>query len=282
LRPKAYRAAAICQFSAKSGSGTTHRSARELFLLLLEVDRTTSATEPLRGRPTSDQFGCQDLIFQPTPHHPNPAMEFEELSVGLVVQTDWDARPFRVLAFDRAEFLYDCWRPDIGGWGLQDLRGKAYYYRSATRLLLAHATAVRVDPLTDAERLVHRPDLPLRVLRFAELEWDALVTSSRDAFSLWLSASAPGLTISRDDVALDISVVALAPFGSKGGLKKPISITASNGTSFSSLELLWRAASIQTPIASELRHGVGIYRLGCSTGRPLFYLWGFHDRAGVV
>jgi hypothetical protein len=141
---------------------------------------------------------------------------------------------------------------------------------------------VRVDPLTDAERLVHRPDLPLRLLRFAELEWDDAVTSSSDAFSSWLSVSAPGLSISKDDVALDIPVVALTPFGPKGGLKRPISIAACNGANFSSLELLWRAASIQGPIASKLRHGVGIYRLGCSTGRPLYYVWGFRDRAGIV
>ena len=209
-------------------------------------------------------------------------MEFEELSVGLVVQTDWDARPFRILAFDRAEFLYDCWWPDVGGWGLQNLRGKAYYYRSSTQFLLAHAKPVRVDPLTDAERLVHRPDLPLRLLRFAQLEWDDAVTSSSDAFLSWFSVSAPGLTISKDDVALDIPVVALAPFGPKGGLKRPISIAASNGANFSSLELLWRAASFQRPIASKLRHGVGVYRLGCTTGLPLFYLWGFRDRAGIV
>ena len=210
-------------------------------------------------------------------------MEFEELSAGLVVQTDWDTRPFRILAFDRAEFLYDCWWPHLGAWGLQNsLRGKAYYYRSSTQLLLARAKAVRVDPLTDAEGLVHRPDLPLRLLRFAELEWDNAFASSLDEFSSWLSASAPEVSISKDDVALDIPVVPLAPYGLKGGLKKPISVAARNGTNFSSLELLWQAASIQGPIASKLRHGVGIYRLGCSTGRPLFYLWGYHDKAGIV
>ena len=216
------------------------------------------------------------------PPHAKPAMEFEELSVGLVVQTDWDARPLRVLAFDRAEFLYDCWWPHVGGWGLQNLRGKAYYYRTSTQFLLTRAKALRVDPLTDVERLVHRPDLPLRVLRFAELEWGDAVASSLDEFSSWLSASAPAVSISKDDLALDIPVVALAPFGPKGGLKKPISIAASNGANFSSLELLWQAARLQGPTASQLRHGVGIYRLGYSTGRPLFYLWGFHDRAGIV
>ena len=221
-------------------------------------------------------------MLQQTPPHAKPAMEFEDLSVGLVVQTDWDARPFRILAFDRAEFLYDCWWPHVGGWGLQNLRGKAYYYRTSTQFLLTRAKVLRVDPLTDAERLVHRPDLPLRVLRFAELEWGDAVASSLDEFSSWLSASAPAVSISKDDLALDIPVVALAPFGPKGGLKKPISVAASNGANFSSLELLWQAASIQGPIASKLRHGVGIYRLGYATGRPLFYLWGFHDRAGIV
>jgi hypothetical protein len=119
-------------------------------------------------------------------------------------------------------------------------------------------------------------------LRFTELEWDDAVTSSLDEFSSWLSASAPAISIPKDDVALDIPVVTLAPFGPKGGLQKPISIAASNGANFSSLELLWQAASIQRPMASKLRHGVGIYRLGYAAGRPLFYLWGFHDRAGIV
>jgi hypothetical protein len=209
-------------------------------------------------------------------------MEFEELSVGLVVQTDWDARPFRILAFDRAEFLYDCWWAHLDGWGLQDLRGKAHYYRGSTQLLLARAKAVRVDPLTEAERAVHRPDLPLRLLRFAELEWHDAATSSLDEFSSWFSLSAPGISISKDDVALDMPAMGLAPFGPKGSLKKPVLIAASNGTNFSSLELLWRAASIQGPLARNLRHGVGIYRLGYSAGRPSFYLWGFHDRAAIV
>jgi hypothetical protein len=119
-------------------------------------------------------------------------------------------------------------------------------------------------------------------LRSAELEWHDAAASSLDEFSSWFSAAAPGISISKDDVALDIPVVGLAPFGPKGGLKKPILIAASNGTNFSSLELLWRAAGIQGPMASKLRHGVGIYRLGYSMGSPLFYLWGFRDRAAIV
>ena len=65
-------------------------------------------------------------------------MEFEQLSIGLVVQMDWDARPFRILAFDRAKFLYDCWWSHVGGWGLQNLRGKAYYQHSSCSRLRKH------------------------------------------------------------------------------------------------------------------------------------------------
>ena len=98
--------------------------------------------------------------------------------------------------------------------------------------------------------------------------------------SSWLSASAPAVSISKDDLALDIPIVALAPFGPIGSLKKPISIAASNGANFSLLELLWLAASIQGPIASKLGHGVGVYRLGYFTGRPLFYLLGISRSSG--
>ena len=46
--------------------------------------------------------------------------------------------------------------------------------------------------------------------------------------------------------------------------------------------LLWRAASIQAPVSSNRGHGVGIYRLGCASARPLFYLWGTIDQAGFL
>src|SRR5262245_61920060 len=110
-------------------------------------------------------------------------MDFDDLRVGLVIQTDWDGRPFRILAFDRIEVLYDCWWPDAGGWGIRDLRGTYHYYRTSTGLVLARAAALRLDPLTEAEAAVHRPDLPLRLLRFAKLEWNDAVASSVDAFS---------------------------------------------------------------------------------------------------
>jgi hypothetical protein len=209
-------------------------------------------------------------------------MEFEALQVGLVVQADWDSRPFRILAFDQTEILYDCWWPDVGRWGLQDLLGKAYYYRTATRLILERAAALRVDALTGDEHSVHRPDLPLRLLRFSELEWGNLFTSSIDAFSSRVASAAPNISLANSDVALDVAVVALAPYGSKGGMKKPVLVTAENGRHFSSRELLWRAASIQAPIDSNLRHGVGMYRLGFAARRPLFYLWGFLDQAGLL
>lgn len=151
-------------------------------------------------------------------------MEFEALQVGLVVQADWDGRPFRILAFDRTEVLYDCWWPDVGRWGLQDLLGKTYYYRTATRLILERAAALRVDSLTGDEHSVHRPDLPLRLLRFSELEWsNNLFTSSIDAFSSRVASAAPNISVSNSDVALDVGVVALPSYGSKGGMKTPFS-----------------------------------------------------------
>lgn len=207
-------------------------------------------------------------------------MDLEDLRVGLVIQPDWDSRPLRILAFDRIEVLYDCWWPAVGGWGMRDLRGTYHYYRTSTELVLTRAAALRLDPLTQAEVAVHRPDLPLRLLRLAELEWSDAVASSMGAFLAWVSARMRGQSLTQ--TALDIAAVGLVPYGAKGGMRKPIQFTASNGREFSSLELMWRAASIQAPIASRLRHGVGLYRLGCAAGRPLFYLWGFYDRAGLI
>jgi hypothetical protein len=207
-------------------------------------------------------------------------VKYDDLGVGLVFQTDWTSPgPYRILAFDEFEVLYDAWWSHLGAWGLRNLRGTAHYYRVTTQLVLEHAQALRVDPLSELELPVHRPDLPLRLLRFKDLEWNAAPISSNQDFSAWLSTAAPDLAPPNSDVALDIPVVALAPYGPKGGTKRPIVITAENGRNFSSLELLWRAANIQAPISSQLRHGVGIYRLGCASARPTFYLWGAVDKA---
>jgi hypothetical protein len=211
-----------------------------------------------------------------------PAVEYEDLRAGLVAQTDFDERPIRVLAFDDVEVLYDSWWPHRGDWGLRNLRGKAYYYRIPTQFILPRANVLRVDPLSEAEWSAHRPDLPLRLLRFEEFEWNDAHVSSIDAFSAWLSRVAPSPALPSSDVALDIPAVLLAPCGPKGATKRPVAIAAENGQNFSSLELLWRAASIQAPVSSNRGHGVGIYRLGCASARPLFYLWGTIDQAGFL
>ena len=217
----------------------------------------------------------------PCPAREKPVVRFEDLRVGHVLQADWDPRLFRILAFDRIEVLYDCWS-HVGTWSLQNLRGRAYYYRVPTELILSGTKALRVDPLSEPEWSVHRPDLPLRLLRFKEFDWHGAVTSSISAFSAWFSTVAPGLALPSSDVALDIPTVALAPYGPKGGIKRPVVITAENGRHFSSLESLRQAAGIQASISNELRHGVGIYRLGFASERPLFYLWGSLDRAGFL
>ena len=204
------------------------------------------------------------------------------IAVGSVLQTDWDSRLHRILLMDDVEALYDVyWSPTIG-WGFSNLDGEGDYYRISPDILRSRSTALRVDPLTDVERAVHRPDLPLRVLRSPSMQWSKNQYQSMSHFIAMHRPEIEQLGLSDDDVVLDAPQVFLTPFAPDGGPKRDVRIEALNERNFSSIELLWRAYETQALHHRKSTSGIGIYRAGFKARLPVFYLWGSGDRAGLT
>jgi hypothetical protein len=186
-------------------------------------------------------------------------MDFQS---GDVLQVTWDERPIRVLMGDQIEVFYDALLPEIG-WNLARAR-TVIYYRVASNLLGSTAQHISTEPLTPDELARHRPDLPMRMLRSSEADWDK-------PFAEW-----PNMDTG---FQVEIKRLALIPFGPKGAPQKPLVVQAGNGCSFTGQELLASAHSVQADDCPEV-HGVGLYRSGISRGIPSYYLWGAVDEAG--
>ncbi|HTX97476.1 MAG TPA: hypothetical protein VME67_23160 [Mycobacterium sp.] len=62
-------------------------------------------------------------------------------------------------------------------WGLADLeaikRKRIVYYVTKMSTLVAKATYLRSDPLSDNELAVHRPDLPFAPVRDSAISWSS-------------------------------------------------------------------------------------------------------------
>jgi hypothetical protein len=206
----------------------------------------------------------------------------DAIAVGSIIQTDWDSRPNRILLMDHIEALYDTWWPHTDKWGFSNLDGAGAYYRISASLLRTRSTVLRAEPLTDAELAIHRPDLPLRLLRSSSMQWSETQYKSMTHFIKAHQAEIETLDISDDDVALDAAQVFLTPFGPSGRTKPDVKIRAVNEKHFSSIELLWRAHEVQAPHHRKSTSGIGIYRAGFRSKTPVFYLWGSDDRAGLT
>lgn len=204
------------------------------------------------------------------------------LAIGHVRQVDWDDPPLRILGFDDIEVHYDSWWPHSESWGLSTLKGKATYYRTSRRIIDERTVFLRDEPLTEEEASIHRPDLPLRMCRSKDLQWSSTQHSNIKAFAEHIRGESSKDYNELEKFSLSTSSVVLAPFGPKGSQKRGTLLKANNGRGFSGIELLWHAFALQAPFLTGLSEGVGIYRLGFQQGAPSYYLWGFHDQAGLT
>lgn len=204
----------------------------------------------------------------------------DDISVGSVVQPDWNSGELRILLMDQIQVLYDVWWSHAQEWGFSTLSGQGHYYCVPTGLLRGRSTVLRTEPLTDIERAIHRPDLPLRLLRSPSMQWSKDQYQDMPRFIAAHQADIEQLGISDDDVALDAPEVFLAPFAPGGRIKQGTRLKALNGRNFSSIELLWRAYAVQAPHLRTSPNGIGIYRAGFKSKAPVFYLWGADDMAG--
>lgn len=201
------------------------------------------------------------------------------MKAGEVRVTAWDGRKVRVLCADDVEVLYDAWWPHAQRWGIQRLDARAHYYRVPTSVMAESSELVGDEPLSDAEHAVHRPDLPLRLLRKLGWRFGPEACSDRARFAEAVRARGVGLPEGR---VLDAPSVVLVPRGPRGALLRGERIDADDEEAFGALELLFEAHRVQSKHARESSDGAGIYRLGCAAGLPSFYLAGDRDLAGFL
>lgn len=190
------------------------------------------------------------------------------IALGVVFEIDSSPYPMRVIAYDDAEIMYDVWWPHKNAWAMASLVGSFTYYRLPRDYVEAHARGIRIDPLSDKERQVHRPDLPFAVAQRESTSWYDRPWAE-DVF---------GTT-----PVLAVNAIYLSPFGPRDSAKPPVFIEADNGDWFTELELLTKARELQFPLVGDVRltEGVGIYRAGIKKRTPSYYIWGARSRADV-
>jgi hypothetical protein len=201
------------------------------------------------------------------------------LEIGEVVQTRWDKRPFRVLAFDEVEVFYDCWWPEIEQWTFGAKRKKSIYYRMATDRFLESVIRLRIDIPSEEELLLHRPELPLRAYRDRSFSWTVGQAPNHEVFSSKLTLA--GVNVEKL-AQLPAAEIVLLPRTDGGAVKKGVLVKASDGHSISGLEVLWAANNAQAQYQKNPSNGVGIYRSGIAQrGLPSYYIGEYHDLSGA-
>jgi hypothetical protein len=208
-------------------------------------------------------------------------MNPSQLHSGAVFQTPWNDRPIRIIAFDERQVMYDSWWPHLPGWGINSLSRTVSYFRLPTALLFSKAEYVRTEEYSDAELLVHRPDLPFAFASTTRLEWPTNAPDTAEEF--------PGNAFqfpadgSCEPQTLDTPKIYLGPFGPKGSCRPGILLEAENGRFFTVEEILWQAAKLQAQFLRDVKAtaGVGIYRSGIQRKLPSYYVWGSKSRMEV-
>lgn len=201
-----------------------------------------------------------------------------QIKPGHVLRPSWDDTQYHVLAVDGHQFMYEAWLRHKNAWSLAKLPRLATYYRISARLV--HKIEIVGDePLSELQKNMHRPDLPLCCCRSAALAWEGLPSLDQPGFEKWLLKSSPVFCHRLRALTLAASPIALVPFGPKGAHLRGTLVDAADNQGFNGLELLWKAAQWQPKHPVSPTKGVGIYRSGLVKGLPSFYLWGGIDQA---
>ncbi len=201
-------------------------------------------------------------------------MTTDKLKIGEIYRTEWDERPFRVIGYDDIEVFYDCLWPHDNSWTFSgNFKKKCYFYRTSAPLFIAKSKPIDYSPITEEEQKTFRPDLPIRVCRSKEYNWNNFNVPTFEVFN----KQAKNLT---DIIQTDKLV--LIPYGNKGGLKKGTIVNADNSKFFVASELIWKAKELQEAVNNQISNGIGIYRLGFEKGLPSYYIGEYVDSAGLL
>ncbi|MCL5247796.1 hypothetical protein M4I21_18460 [Cellulophaga sp. 20_2_10] len=157
------------------------------------------------------------------------------------------------------------------------------YYRTSRSYFDENSSFIKSLELTEKEKEIHKPDLPLRLNCFTGFFWSNKLFEKEIEFNDYLKSVGVN---SEKLIGLDISKVVLVPNSQQQANKKPI-LLKSVSDSFSGQELLFESFRIQSeyvkldkPYFSRFKKdeqglsGIGMYRLGIKGNVPSYYLGG--------
>lgn len=203
-----------------------------------------------------------------------------QLQLGGIYRTEWGERPYRVIGYDEIEVFYDClWLPDNIWTFSGNFKKKCYFYRTSAPLFFAKSKLIDIVPMAEEEFNAFRPDLPMRVCRSKELNWNKFDVSTADTFVKSVDNLYDNSFLC-DKIQTEKLV--LLPYGTKGGLKRGRTVTADNSKYFEGPELIWKAKELQEAVNYQISNGIGIYRIGFERGLPSYYIGEYIDSAGLL
>lgn len=199
-------------------------------------------------------------------------MNGHEIEIGGVYSSAFSDAPIRVIGLDDKELFYDTFMRHANAWGLTGNLSRRWSF-SRTPLAPFAASAVTTDhlPLSEEERAVLRPDLPLRLGRNASASWHALRPG---AIGEMLGNAAQSILPARK--------LLLQPYGKKGGRLKCVPIQSESESGFTLLEVFRLATEIQNTAHTHPSRGIGIYRLGFEKRTPSYYIGEYLDEHGYL
>jgi len=199
----------------------------------------------------------------------------------------------RVLMFDTEEVFYASL---THGNNSDLLKYKTVsYYRTTRDFFETNATFIASSRLTEDEKKIHRPDLPLKLNCFREIFWTNEKFDTKSEFISFLNSK--GITENELE-GLKIDKVVIFPQGQLTSLKKPVTLE-NNLAYFSATELMFNCFDFQhqyikkeKPYFSRFRliqngreekrlTGIGLYRLGIKGNIPSYYLGGYMSQSDL-
>jgi hypothetical protein len=211
---------------------------------------------------------------------PNPRAEHSAdrstLRVGAVyVSKDRnEAAESRVIAFDDKVVLREIRYSPNQPWGAGLRRKRIVYFRTPTEWFLHEREFVRVDALTESERALHRPDLPLRLCESDGFGWADCPHGTRAEFLDWIGERAPEL-LRMDPVRAER--LALVTFSGDGFGAREV-LEADGDGMVAMDEILWRACLAMVRTRRRPTVGFGIYRMGVVDGNiPAYGVIGYRE-----
>lgn len=198
-----------------------------------------------------------------------------KLQIGDICKLNQSNQKIKIIGFDDKELFYDCYWEHNKSWAFSsNLKKKGFFYRMNTKDSVNKVTKEGFEKLTEEQFNVLRPDLPLRIGRFKEVNWKEEVFESIDLFNKHFKERKEDHTIE----FLDCEQIWLYSINTDNKLKKEILIE-SDDKKISIDDILFKANKIMTTKSNKFE-GIGVYRLGIEKGIPSYYIGGYKDMMG--